>query len=126
MSGFDRSEIHLSKAIERGIIQHVLSPEDLAKKCDVIVISIPVDATAKVLAQVLDKVTPGVVVIDLGSTKENICKAVEQHPNRAQYVAAHPIAGTENSGPEAAFDSLFSGYSIHIYRSMISFVQCRS
>jgi prephenate dehydrogenase len=58
------------------------------------------------LVKVLDLLPEGSVVIDLGSTKENLCKAVENHPKRKQYVAAHPIAGTENSGPDAAFATL--------------------
>ena len=48
-------------------------------------------------------------MIDVGSTKAQICKAVTNHPKRAQFVAAHPLAGTENSGPEAALVDLFRG-----------------
>jgi prephenate dehydrogenase len=61
------------------------------------------------LPAVLDIVKKGAVVIDAGSTKTSICKSVANHPKRNQFVAAHPIAGTENSGPTAAFDGLFKG-----------------
>ncbi|MGV3600904.1 MAG: prephenate dehydrogenase/arogenate dehydrogenase family protein, partial [Dyadobacter fermentans] len=48
----------------------------------------------------------GRTITDLGSTKELICKLVDKHPKRGQFVAAHPMAGTENSGPGAAFREL--------------------
>jgi prephenate dehydrogenase len=61
------------------------------------------------LPSVLDAIKKDAVVIDTGSTKSAICKAVARHPKRDQLVAAHPIAGTENSGPTAAFSGLFAG-----------------
>jgi prephenate dehydrogenase len=54
----------------------------------------------------LDKVPPGRTVIDFGSTKELICGIADAHPKRTQFVAVHPMAGTENSGPGAAFKEL--------------------
>jgi prephenate dehydrogenase len=62
---------------------------------------------SKMLPGVLDIIKPGAMVIDAGSTKASICKAVAAHPNREAFVASHPIAGTENSGPDAAFQGLF-------------------
>jgi prephenate dehydrogenase len=60
-----------------------------------------------VLIQVLDLIPAKAIVIDMGSTKEAICKAVSTHPRRAQFLATHPIAGTEFSGPSAAINGLF-------------------
>jgi prephenate dehydrogenase len=57
----------------------------------------------------LDIIQKNTVVIDAGSTKSSICKAITHHSKRNQFVAAHPIAGTENSGPTAAFHGLFKG-----------------
>ena len=76
-------------------------------KADLVLISIPVDAALEVLPQVLDLVPENALVIDVGSTKEAICKKVEDHKNRRQFLAAHPIAGTEFSGPDAAIKNLF-------------------
>ncbi len=74
---------------------------------DLVVLAIPVNAAIKVLPQVLELIADHTVVIDMGSTKEAICKAVSSHPRRAQFLATHPIAGTEFSGPSAAIKGLF-------------------
>ena len=60
----------------------------------------------KQIIPILDLMSSGAVLTDLGSTKEALCALADQHPRRNRYVAGHPIAGTENSGPEAAFASL--------------------
>src|SRR5690606_7143 len=69
---------------------------------------IPVDAILQVVPQILDQVTDQ-VVIDMGSTKTNILNKIKDHPNRGRYIAAHPMAGTEYSGPEAAIAGLYKG-----------------
>ena len=73
------------------------------------ILSIPVDASVKLLPTILDKISDDGLVIDAGSTKVDICKAVENHPKRRNFLAMHPIAGTEHSGPDAAFSGLFVG-----------------
>ena len=60
----------------------------------------------------MDEISEYTVVFDVGSTKQNICKAVSQHPKRRNYLAAHPIAGTEFSGPKAAIKGLFKETNI--------------
>jgi prephenate dehydrogenase len=70
------------------------------------VLAIPVDAILDTIAYVLDRIREGAVLVDFGSTKEPVCRAVAAHPKRGRFVAAHPIAGTEHSGPRAAFASL--------------------
>jgi prephenate dehydrogenase len=104
--GIDQKEIHVQKAKENGIIDQVARFEDL-KTADLVIISIPVDATLEVLPQVLGFVNENTLVIDVGSTKEAICKGVVNHKNRRSFLATHPIAGTEFSGPDAAVLNLF-------------------
>jgi prephenate dehydrogenase len=104
--GIDSNEAHAQRAVENRIIDQVASLQDLSK-ADLVIISIPVDVTLNVLPQVLDLIPENALVIDVGSTKEAICTAVEDHKNRRQFLAAHPIAGTEFSGPDAAIERLF-------------------
>ena len=87
----------------------VLPLPEALQQSDLVLLAIPVSAISKLLPQILDELLPGAVVIDMGSTKSQLCEAVKDHPKRAQYVAAHPIAGTENTGPKAAFEGLFRG-----------------
>lgn len=99
----------LQKALELNIIDEVLPFEEAVKSADVIYIAIPVDATIPVLLKVLDLVNENQVVIDAGSNKMALCEAVQQHPMRKQFVATHPMWGTEFSGPEAAVENAFDG-----------------
>ncbi|UKJ06983.1 prephenate dehydrogenase [Solitalea lacus] len=105
--GSDKSLIHCQKAKELGIIDDYKPLEEAVKEADIVIVSVPVNATLKVLPQVLDNISEKTVVMDVGSTKSEICKLIQNHPKRKNYVANHPIAGTENSGPEAAIDGLF-------------------
>jgi prephenate dehydrogenase len=107
--GIDRSEANAAKALELGLVDRILPENEALHQSDLVIISIPVNATCALLPSVLDEVNANTVVIDAGSTKNLICKAVANHPRRGQFVAAHPIAGTEYSGPSAAFDGLFDG-----------------
>lgn len=104
--GIDLNEAHAQKAKQNRIIDQVAQLQDVSN-ADLVIISIPVDATLEVLPQVLDLINEHTLVIDVGSTKEAICKSVENHDNRRQFLAAHPIAGTEFSGPDAAISNLF-------------------
>ncbi len=105
--GIDLNPENVKKAIALGIVDKTL-PEDIAlPQSDVVVLAIPVNATCAFLPSVLDAVNKNATVIDTGSTKNLICKSVVSHPKRGQFVASHPIAGTEYSGPEAAFFGLF-------------------
>lgn len=106
--GVDKSQKNLDKAMQIGFIDETASLEGAIKSCKVLVLTIPVDAILHVVPQILDLVTDQ-VVIDMGSTKTNILNKIKDHPNRGRYVAAHPMAGTEYSGPEAAIPGLFKG-----------------
>jgi len=104
--GVDANDAHLEKAIELDVIHKKAVFQDL-EKADIVILSIPVDAQQEVLPKVLDIVSDNTLVFDVGSTKEQICKAVENHPKRRNFLATHPIAGTEFSGPTAALTGLF-------------------
>ena len=104
--GIDNNAQHLSEALELQVIDAEATLEVL-DKADLIVLSIPVDAAVALLPKVLDKVSDFGLVVDVGSTKLDICKVVEHHPKRRNFLAMHPIAGTEFSGPKAAILDLF-------------------
>lgn len=106
--GIDSRKEHLEKAKNLGIIDE---PAELSEvsNAELVIISVPVNAAPEVLIQVLDLIGENTLVIDMGSTKQNICAAVSEHNKRRNFLAAHPIAGTEFSGPEAAFHGLFEG-----------------
>lgn len=108
VAGIDRSEAHLNQAIELGIIDIKATYADLAT-VDMVFLSIPVDQMVIELPKVLDAVGEQTLVIDAGSTKLQLCEAVASHPKRRNFLAAHPIAGTEYSGPSAAIDNLYEG-----------------
>jgi prephenate dehydrogenase len=107
--GVDANPVHAKKAVELGIVDETLPLEDAVKDADLVITAIPVNVIKSVLLKVMDSISDKAIVIDTGSTKSQICKAIENHPRRSQFVAAHPIAGTENSGPTAAFSGLFIG-----------------
>ncbi|MCR4800212.1 MAG: prephenate dehydrogenase/arogenate dehydrogenase family protein, partial [Bacteroidales bacterium] len=105
--GVDASEENLKKAMELGIIDMAMPLEQAVQIADLIIISIPVDAAREMLPSILDNIRDDAVVIDTGSTKAGICGKVRNHPRRGNFVASHPMAGTEFSGPTAALVGLF-------------------
>ncbi|AVR45500.1 prephenate dehydrogenase [Christiangramia fulva] len=105
--GIDAKEEHLQQALETGIIDAEANFSDLCN-AELVYLAIPVDAAIKLLPEILELVPENCVVIDTGSTKEKICQLVADHPKRRNFLAAHPIAGTEFSGPSAAINGLFS------------------
>lgn len=105
--GVDNNQTHLSRALELGIADKAATLEDGVKEADIVLVAIPVDKIEKLLPTILDNINPATSVTDVGSTKLNICKAVENHSLRGNFVAAHPMSGTENSGPDAAVEGLF-------------------
>ncbi|WP_298532943.1 prephenate dehydrogenase [uncultured Algibacter sp.] len=106
--GISRKESTLDKALELGLINEKATLDDISE-ADLVIVSIPVDATVKLLPTILDKISDSGLVVDAGSTKVDICKVVENHPKRRNFLAMHPIAGTEHSGPTAAIEGLFVG-----------------
>jgi prephenate dehydrogenase len=106
--GIDNSFENLKKAKEIGLIDFVISFNDL-HKMDLILVAVPVNNSLSLIPKVLDLVNSNALVFDVGSTKEAICTLLNNHPKRGNYLAAHPMAGTEFSGPEAAQKGLYVG-----------------
>ena len=107
--GVDANPDNAKEALRLGIIDSIDSLEGAVEKADMVIIAIPVDKVLNTLTTVLDLISDQTTVIDVGSTKKLIAQAVENHPKRRNYVAAHPMSGTENSGPTAALEGLFEG-----------------
>jgi prephenate dehydrogenase len=109
--GVSRTKASLDKALELGLIDEALPLEDAVRKSDLIYVAIPVDVTVRVMRTIMDLVTDRQVVTDAGSTKQALCESLADHPMRHRFVAAHPMWGTEYSGPEAAVHNAFAGRS---------------
>ena len=111
--GVDRSPEHLREAVAIGLIDEpALDLAEAVRRADLVVVAVPMDAMLTVLPQVLDAATDRQTVIDVGSTKALLLQAVAPHPQRGRFVAVHPMAGTEYSGPSAALPGLFRGKTL--------------
>jgi prephenate dehydrogenase len=115
--GVDTSEAHLQDALQLGIIDEIASLEVAVQQSNIIIIAVPVHIAPAILLQVL-RVTTNQVIFDVGSTKAAICNAAQNYPNGAQFVATHPMWGTEFSGPQAATSNAFSGKAAVICASI--------
>lgn len=106
--GVDFNDANLKRAQELKIIDEASNIEDAMNRSQLIILAIPVDAMLKALPSILDKINKTHVIMDVGSTKQQILQLVSGHPHRGRFVAAHPMAGTEYSGPDAAIPNLFA------------------
>lgn len=106
--GIDNNLSHLKEAKALGLIDIISGDAELAI-ADMVLVCIPVDALVEELPGILDAIQDDALVIDAGSTKTMVCSAVEAHPRRRNFLACHPIAGTEFSGPSAAMEGLYEG-----------------
>ena len=104
--GFDKNNQSLDFTLSKQIIDYKLDLESLLD-FDYLFLAIPVESIKSQLASILDKISERTLVIDFGSTKYQICNSVSKHYKRGNFLAAHPIAGTEFSGPIAAKKDLF-------------------
>ena len=104
--GIDIYEKHLEEALQLGIIDTKASINEI-NSADFIILAVPVDIGLVILPQVLDKAEANTLIFDVGSTKQAICTVADTHPKRGHFMATHPIAGTEFSGPKAAIRGLF-------------------
>ncbi|TQR31282.1 prephenate dehydrogenase [Campylobacter sp. MIT 99-7217] len=102
--GMDLNKEHEQIALELGLIHELIEFKDL-KNCDIIFLATPVDAIVELLQKLKD-LPSNVTIIELGSTKRKI---IESLPKKLikQTIFAHPMRGTENSGPRAAFKELY-------------------
>ena len=106
-----RSDETLNTALELGIADEVTKdPAVAATGADLVMICTPVSTYGAIAAAISPSLKPGAIVTDVGSVKASAIKAVLPHlPEGVHFVPGHPIAGTENSGPESGFDTLFEG-----------------
>ncbi|RZK21982.1 MAG: prephenate dehydrogenase [Hymenobacter sp.] len=111
--GVEANAAFARRALELGLVDEI--GPDLAAavaSAGLIIVAVPMDAMLTVLPQVLDLIADHQLVIDVGSTKSNLLAAVAGHPRRRRFVAVHPMAGTEYSGPDAAVRNLFEGKTL--------------
>ncbi len=107
--GVDNNSLHIAKALELSLVDSVASLEKAVAQSDIIIVATPVNTLTSILPEILELITDNQVVIEVGSTKSPVIEAVKNHPKRQNFVATHPMAGTEFSGPEAAIRHLFDG-----------------
>lgn len=108
ITGVDLNPDHAREALQLGLVDVITGLEEAVAKSDLVIISVPVNATEKILPGLLDMVNSQ-VVMDVGSAKAVICRSVSSHPRRSRFVASHPMWGTEYSGPSAARKEAFTG-----------------
>lgn len=112
--GVDNNRGNSSRALELGLIDRVVSLDEAISEADLIVLAIPAGAIPIVSVKILNKIRPDQVVMDMGSTKQELCELISMHPRRGRFVATHPMWGTEYSGPEAAVKGAFTGRTVVI------------
>ncbi len=105
--GVERNPVHAELALTRGLVDEIADLKDALAPADLVVLATPVDEIVRILPAVLDLTGHGSVVTDVGSTKKSVCDSIREYPGRGRFVASHPIAGTENFGPQAAMPHLF-------------------
>ncbi len=113
--GVEANPASARRALALGLVDEIAP--DLAAAvapAGLVIVAVPVDALLTVVPQILDLITESQLVIDVGSTKRNLLAAVAGHPRRGRFVAVHPMAGTEYSGPDAAVRGLFEGKTVVI------------
>jgi prephenate dehydrogenase len=107
--GVDKDEENSLEAVSLGLVDKIISLDEACKIADIILISTPVGAVLKLLPFILDSIEDHQTVLDVGSTKKQIIDVIKNHKRRKSFVATHPMAGTEFSGPSAAHHGLFKG-----------------
>ncbi len=106
--GVDSNLHHQNIALHSGLVDEIDTLENAVNKSDLIILCTPVNTNREMLPGILTQIAgTSKVVTDMGSTKAGIAQEVSNHANRGRYVASHPMAGTEFSGPMAAIGKLF-------------------
>ncbi|WP_375723805.1 prephenate dehydrogenase [Arcobacter sp. KX21116] len=108
--GYARNEQTAKEIEDLKLVDKLMSLEDLKKNSDVIILAIPVDSIISMFDELKD-VSKNTTIMDLGSTKEYIVKNIPKEI-RKNFIAAHPMTGTENFGPKAAIDGLYEGKAV--------------
>lgn len=107
--GVEENSKHRDQAIDFGLVDACYSLQEAVEHADIFVLAVPVDYIEKLCLELLNLISWKQTIFDVGSTKKGICNVVASHPKRERFVAAHPLAGTEFSGPGAAILDLFKG-----------------
>lgn len=118
--GVEANPLHAAKALELGLVDSVLPLTEAVDGADLIAIAVPVDVIPQLAVKILNRVTETQIVIDMGSTKGELCEIISQHPARHRFVATHPMWGTEFSGPQAATADSFAGRNVVICQKELS------
>ena len=113
--GVEADPVNAAAAEKIGLVDRVAGFDECVAESDLIVLAVPVGVAVRMLPQILDSFAESgasdKVVMDVCSTKEYLARCAKYHPQRRQYVASHPMAGTEYSGPWAAMPGLFDGHA---------------
>ena len=106
-----RSEATLKRAEALGLgDSYTTSSAEAVRDADLVIVSVPVGASGAVAKEIAGSLKPGAIVTDVGSTKASVIAQMQPHmPANVHFVPGHPIAGTEHSGPDAGFATLFVG-----------------
>lgn len=107
--GVESNADHAKIALDMNLVDEIVTLDDAIGRADFLVIAIPVNLVPLVAVKILNRATKCQVVIDMGSTKSELCDVIKMHPNRGRFVATHPMWGTEDSGPNAAVKDAFIG-----------------
>ncbi len=114
VTGIERSEKNARQALDMGLVDRTVTLDEALEQSDIIVLATPVDTIPVMATKILNRIRPTQIVMDMGSTKQELCEVTAMHPNRGRLVATHPMWGTENSGPGAAEHGAFAGRTVVI------------
>lgn len=112
--GIEHSEKNARRALELGLVERLVTLDEALEESDLIVLATPVDTIPALAVKILNRIRPNQIVMDMGSTKQELCELTAMHPNRGRLVATHPMWGTEHSGPDAAEHGAFSSRTVVI------------
>lgn len=107
--GVERSPEIAQEALALGLADRIVGFEEGISEADLIVLATPVDTLPLLAINALNRIEPRQTVMDTGSIKGELCEAIAMHAHRGRFVAAHPMWGTEYSGPKAAQRGAFTG-----------------
>ena len=107
--GVEKSDEDAAEALRLGLADRIVTLEEGVPQADLVVLATPVDTIPLMAVKALNHVTDRQVVMDMGSIKAELCEVISMHARRGRFVAAHPMWGTEYSGPRAAQHGAFTG-----------------
>lgn len=126
--GVDADSVNAEAALKIGLVSRIADVDEVVAESDLIVLAVPVNAALRLLPAILDMFQAEgencrKIVIDVCSVKTRMCEVARYHSMRKRYVATHPMAGTEYSGPWAAMSGMFDSTAAIICDSQESDIQ---